>query len=153
MITAAVESFMENLPVLKGLFPSHWAELALDKDKVPLDPRYDVYAEREANGGLLFVTLRMDGVIIGYFIGFVAPGLHYQTCLTLMMDIFYIHPDYRDGSPRAALMLFREVEREAKRRGVQRWFVGSKTHRDASRLFEFLKFEKVETHYSKWIGA
>jgi hypothetical protein len=44
------------------------------------------------------------------------------------------------------------VENELKRRGVQRWFVGSKVKADASALFEFLDFERVEVYYSKWIG-
>lgn len=152
MITAQVESLTENLEALKVMFPRHWEDLALNKDKVPLDPQYDIYLARDAAGEVLFVTLRKDGAIIGYFVSFVAPGLHYKTCLTCICDIFYIHPDYRDGSPGPAIKLFRAVEREAKRRGVQRWFVGSKVHSDASRLFEYLGFERCEAFYTKWLG-
>lgn len=153
MITAQVESLTERLEDLKAMFPLHWEELALNKDQVPLDPQYRVYLDRDAQGAVMFVTLRKAGELIGYFVGFVAPGLHYQTCLTLTMDIFYLHPQHRDGSPVGALRLFRAVEAEARRRGVQRMFVGSKVHRDASRLFEHLKFERVEVYYSKWLGA
>lgn len=152
MLTAQVESLTERLDELKGLFPKHWEELALNRDKVPLDPIYEEYLARDGRGGVILVTLRQDGALIGYFVGFVAPGLHYRTCLTLTMDIFYLSPDHRNGSPRAALMLFREVEREAKRRGVQRMFMGVKLHRDAGRLFERLEYQPVETYYSKWIG-
>lgn len=66
------------------------------------------------------------------------------------MDIFFVHPDYRDGS--AGIKLFKAMEKEAKRQGVQRLFVGSKVHKDASRLFEALKYTKVETTYSAWLG-
>jgi len=135
---------------LLPLLPLHWAELALNQDKVPLDPQYDIYDAREAAGQTLVVTLRELGVLVGYFIGFVAPGLHYRTCLTLTMDIFWTHPDIRKGF--AAVRMFREVEREAKRRGVQRIFYGSKAHKDASKLFEFLRMDPVEVYYSKWIG-
>lgn len=135
---------------LLPLLPLHWAELALNQDKVPLDPQYDIYDAREAAGQTLVVTLRELGVLAGYFIGFVAPGLHYRTCLTLTMDIFWTHPDIRKGF--AAVRMFREVEREAKRRGVQRIFYGSKAHKDASKLFEFLRMDPVEVYYSKWIG-
>lgn len=152
MITAAVESLTERLEDLKPLFPVHWAELALNKDKVPLDPEYEKYLHKDACGEVVFVTLRKDSELIGYFVGFVGPGLHYRTCMTLVMDIFYLHPDHRDGSPMPAIKLFRAVEKEAKRRGVQRWIVGSKLHKSADRLFEFLKFEPIETVYSKWIG-
>lgn len=150
MITAQVESLTARLEELKVLFPQHWEELALNKDKVPLDPRYDVYLARDAAGEVVLVTLREHGQIMGYFVGFVNPGLHYQTCLTCIMDIFYVRQDKRQGWN--GVKLFKAVEEELKRRGVQRWFVGSKLHKDASTLFAYLKFQPVETYYSKWIG-
>ncbi len=150
MLTAQIESFEERLAEFKPLFPLHWEELALNKDKVPLDPQYDVYVARERRGELLFVTLRELGEPVGYFIGFIAPGLHYKTCLTCTMDIFYVHPDKRGG--RGGIKLFKFVENELKRRGVDRWFVGSKCHADASWLFELLGFNRVEVYYSKWLG-
>ena len=149
MITAQVESLTARLEEMKPLFPLHWEELALNRDKVPLDPQYDIYLARDARGEVLFVTLREFGELVGYFVGFVAPGLHYRTCLTLTMDIFYVRPDKRG---RCGVKLFRAVEQEAKRRGVQRMFVGSKCHKDASWLFERLGYSEVERYYSKWMG-
>lgn len=150
MITAQVESLTDTLEEMKPLFPAHWEELALNKDKVPLDPQYDTYLIRDARGEVLFVTLRTDGELTGYFVGFVAPGLHYKTCLTLTMDIFWTCHAIRGGT--APLRLFRAVEKEARRRGVDRIFYGSKLHRDASRLFAAMRMEPVETYYTKWIG-
>lgn len=150
MITAQVEPYMDCLPELMACYDQHWEELALNKDKVPLAPQYDVYEARDDAGQLLLVTLREAGRLVGYFIGFIAPGLHYKTCLTLTMDIFWTHPDVRGGF--AGVKLFRAVEKDARRRGVHRIFYGSKMHKDASRLFEFLKMEPVEMYYTKWIG-
>nr|DAN02913.1 MAG TPA: transcriptional regulator [Caudoviricetes sp.] len=150
MITAHIESLAEHLPEMRRLLPLHYQELALNKDKVPLDPQYEVYLDRERRGELLFVTLREAGEMIGYFVGFIAPGLHYRTCLTCTMDIFFVHPGKRQG--RAGITLFKFVKAELKRRGVDRWFVGSKCHADASALFEYLGFEKVEVYYSMWVG-
>jgi hypothetical protein len=152
MITCAVESFTDRIDELKQIIPMHYEELALNKDKVPLSPQWDIYKARDALGEVIFVVMREKGEMIGYFIGFIAPGLHYSTCLTCIMDIFYIRPDKR-GAALPGIRLFRAVEDELKRRGVDRWFVGSKTKADASALFEFLKFEKVETFYGKWIGG
>jgi len=150
MITYALESFTERLPELKPILPLHYEELALDKDKVPLSPQYNIYTQREALGELVFITARELGELVGYFIGFVAPGLHYSTCLTCIMDIFYIHPDHRGSN--AGIEMFEFVENELSRRNVARWFVGSKVHLDASWLFERLGFDRVEITYSKYIG-
>lgn len=151
MLTCHVESFEERLDELKVLLPDHYRELALNQDEVPLDPQYDVYIDNEHKGGLLFVVLRDAGEMVGYYIGFIAPGLHYKTCLTCITDIFYVKPERRDGT--AGIKMFRFVEKELKRRGVQRWFTGSKVAHDASALFDFLKFERVEIFYSKWLGS
>lgn len=150
MITAHVESFEENLEYLKPLLPIHYKELALNQDKVPLSPQFDKYVATEKQGGLIFVTLRKAGEMVGYFIGFIAPGLHYSTCLTCQMDIFYVLPEHRGSG--AGFQLFKFVEQQLKKRGVQRLFVGSKLHKDASWLFEKLNYTPVETYYSAWLG-
>ena len=150
MITAHIESFEKNLEYLKPLLPIHYKELALNQDKVPLSPQFDKYVAAEQRGELIFITLRKAGQMVGYFIGFIAPGLHYSTCLTCQMDIFYVLPGHRGGG--AGFQLFKFVEQQLKKRGVQRMFVGSKMHKDASWLFEKLNYTPVETYYSAWLG-
>lgn len=150
MLTAQVESYSACTEELKRHYPRHWEELALNKEHVPLAPQYDVYLAKDAAGEVLLVTLRKAGEMVGYFIGFIGPALHYKTCLTLTMDIFYVLPEHRNGS--AGAKLFRAAEAEARRRGVQRMFVGSKAHKDASVLFKRLGYEPVETFYSLWMG-
>lgn len=159
MITAHVERLHDNLEELKPYFDPHWQELALDQAKCPLDPQYNVYLEREAAGQVLCVVLREFGTVVAYFVGFVAPGLHYQQTLTLQMDIFWLHPEYRSTDSLSqveaemlALQLFEAVREEAKRRGVKRWFLGSKLHKDASSVFEELGMIEVERYYSQWLG-
>ena len=46
-ITFQAESFEQTLPEFSYLLPQHWEELALQKDKVPLSPQFDIYFERE----------------------------------------------------------------------------------------------------------
>lgn len=150
MITVQTESFEETLDELRPLLPVHYRELALNQDKVPLSPQFNVYIERERLGELLFATVRDSASLVGYFIGFIAPGLHYSTCLTCTMDIFYIHPDHRGR--RTGLKLFKFVEQELRRRGVQRWFAGEKLHAPCGWLFKFIGMEPVETYWSKWLG-
>ncbi|WP_070152618.1 GNAT family N-acetyltransferase [Sphingobium phenoxybenzoativorans] len=150
MLTACVEPFPPFLDEVKPMLPRHWEELALNKDKVPLDPQYDEYLRRDAAGQILLIVMREAGKLAGYFVGFVAPGLHYQSCLTLTLDIFWIAPEHRGQM--GGVRLFKAVEAEAKRRGVDRMFVGSKCHKEASFLFERLGYERVEIYYSAWLG-
>jgi len=150
MLTAAPEPFAPFLEEVKPLLPLHYEELALNKDQVPLDPQYDEYLRRDASGMVMTIVMREAGELVGYFVGFVAPGLHYQTCLTLHLDIFWLKPEHRGKM--GGVKLFRAVEIEAKRRGVQRMFVGSKVHMDASWLFERLGYTEVERTFSKMVG-
>lgn len=153
MLSAAIEPFMENVPELKTLLDKHYRELALNQDKVPLSPQWGAYAQREADGQLVYVTLRDDGRLIGYIILFVAPGLHYSTCLTAHMDILFVDPEYRNGSAKGVLTMLDAAKAELKRRGVQRWFMGTKIHKDIGAVFKRRGFEPVETIYSLWIGG
>lgn len=150
MITFAVESFTDQLDELKPILPLHYEELALDKDEIPLDPQYDVYMYREDAGELVFYTARVGGELIGYFIGFVSPGLHYQQTLTCIMDIFYIHPEHRGSN--FGEQLFEFVEAQLRSRKVKRWYMGSKCHLDASWLFERIGADRCEVTYSKLLG-
>lgn len=150
MLTAQVEKFVPFLEEVKPALPRHWEELALNKEEVPLDPQYDLYLKHDAEGRLLAVTLREAGKLVGYFIGLIAPGFHYKTCLTYTMDIFYVLPEHRGQKGGALMVGF--LEEELKRRGVNRMFVGTKCHKDAGYLFEKLGFNKVEVYYSKWLG-
>lgn len=151
MITVQIEDYEACLEEMQAIYPDHYEALALNKDKVPLDPDYDIYLAMNEVGKILCATLRDDKrEMMGYFIGLVNPGLHYKTCLTLTMDIFWVCPAARGQW--VGVKLFRCVEEEAKRLGVQRVFYGSKVHQDASMLFKRLGCEEVETSYTKWIG-
>lgn len=150
-ITAQAESFISARSELEKLFPTHWRELALDQDRIPLDVDWPRYAQLERAGILLFVTLRKAGRIVGYYMGFLMPHLHYKSTVTLAMDIYWTHPDIRGGL--AGRRLLRKVEEEAKARGAHKMFAVSKNHKDSSRLFAALGFSPIETVHSKWIGS
>lgn len=150
MLTFAVEKFTEFYGEALPLLHEHYAEISTHKDHdVPLQPMVDVYRSREADGSLLVVVGREEGRIVAYMLCFIAPGLHYRSCLTCTPDIFYVDAKKRNGM--TGMRMFRFVEKELTRRGVKRWAVGSKVQHDASALFRFLGFEPVETTYEKWL--
>ena len=151
MVKIAVENYDTMFEDVQAMFPLHWEELALYKDKVPLNVNYPLYKQLDAEGKMLMVGARDEGRLIGYFFGIMTMHPHYMDQLVLKMDIFWLHPDYR-GKGMTGVKLFRFVEAEAKRQGVHTLYYGSKLHRDCSKLFEFLRMEPVEVYYSKWIG-
>lgn len=134
---------------MKALYPDHWRELAQDSD-IPLRPRYGAYAALADADQILVVTLRDDGALAGYFMGFVLPELHYETCIACIGDIFYLLPAYRRSQN--GVKLFRHVEVECRKRNVQRWHVTSKLKKDCGALLRRLGFTAVEMHYSKRLG-
>lgn len=149
MITAIVEPFMSQVEELKPLLPGHWEELGIYRDRMPLDPEWSVYDAFERAGQLIYVAARKEGVLIGYFIGTVTPGLHYRQTLTCKMDIAYVLPEHRGC---AGTILFDAVKAELKRRGVKLWWVGSKDHHPIEGFYEAFGFTRQETYFTLWIG-
>lgn len=152
MLTVQIESFAAAMPELVKIFPTHWEELALFKDRMPLAPQYEEYIAREMNGDLFLATVRWDGKIAGYYTAQCRPGFHYKETFTALQDMVYIVPEYRDLG--LSLPLFRLVERELRRRGVQLWYAGYKTDKSL-RLPELLSrigFMPADTYMAKWIG-
>ncbi len=153
-LTAQIEPYGNALVDLLPLYPDHWQEVALDTERptAALAPRFDLYAARDAAGEIVLATLREVGHCRGYFLCFVAPGLHYRNCLTAQMDIFYVHPRVRGRH--GGMLLIQAMRRELERRGVQRWFAAEKIGKSSGlgRMFELAGFRPVETYYSLWLG-
>jgi GNAT superfamily N-acetyltransferase len=152
MITPHLESLRQGLPELQPLLPRHYEELSLHKlHDHPLAPQYDVYLAREDQGQLMYMTLRANGELVGYYIGFIAPGLHYKSCLTAHADIFYVVPEVRGGG--SGDILFDAVEKEIRRRRCSLWQAGEKIHLSqfTSALFRKHGLEPAETIYHKWL--
>lgn len=151
MLTAQVEDFKPFLDEVKPLLPTHWQELALNKDKVPLDPDYGFYLEQDRQGKALVITLRELGKLVGYFVGFIGKSPHYSQTLSYKMDIFYVLPEHRGH--KGGFLMLNALETELKRRGVQLMFLGSKCHKSSEWLFENFGCERIEVYFSKWIGS
>lgn len=153
MITAQVESFEAALPELNVLFPRHWEELALFRDRMPLAPQYNEYVTRERSGRLFLATVRADGRLAAYYVAQTAPGFHYAGTFTAHMDIKYVVPDLRGRGLIVPLM--RTVERELRRRGVQAWYSGYKTCTPLGldKILPALGFQPADSYLVKWLGA
>lgn len=151
MITYQVENLCDCLNEIELLLQAHFDEVATNKEKLE-KPQMDMdaYYALESVGELHVLTARSDGKVIGYYVAFVRPHLHYIHVLSAITDVYYLSPDYRKGT--AGIKLFQEAERTLKARGVKRIFSGTKLHKDMGKLFEYLGWKETERLYSKWIG-
>ena len=103
-ITVQVERWSDALPEMEAIFPEHWKELARFQDDIQLCCDKERYAAIEKIGALLLLTARADGRLVGYFVAFLFPHMHYKgSGLWAMSDMYYICPHFRKG---AGLKLF-----------------------------------------------
>lgn len=150
MITYQVEDWADCWQEMSGLWQAHYEEVALNRDKIRLDPDLDAYHTLNANGQLHVVTVRENGALIGYHIAFVRPHIHYRTSLSAYSDVYYVKPEHRKGM--VGVKLFIETEKFLKQRGVERLYTGTKMSKDMAAIFERLGWREVERQFSKYIG-
>lgn len=152
MITAQIETIEACLPELLAIWPSHWNELGLFRDRMPLSPQTEEYVRRNRSGSLFLATIRWSGRLAGYFICQVQPGFHYSQTLTGTTDIYYVVPEFRQRG--LFLPLYRCVEKELRRRGVSAFYCGFKsaTALDMDRMLPKLGFIAADTYLLKWLG-
>jgi hypothetical protein len=142
----AVELYREALPEMRTLYDAHWREIALDHEKIKLEPDYEAYDYLAERGALHLVTARMGWELIGYHLSIIRPHLHYKSSLTCFTDVFYLRPEYRTGmTGYKMLKFFRDSVRA---RGVQKVYMMTKIAHDIDPLMRRLGFKAIERVYS-----
>jgi GNAT superfamily N-acetyltransferase len=132
------------------LLELHWQEIAVNKDKIKLNPDWEAYEELEQSGSLKIFTARDKGNLVGYFVVIVSRSLHYKDHLFATNDIVFLHPEYRKGL--TAIKLFKFAEKCLKEDGVSLMIINSKTHKPFNTLLERYGYNTTETTLTKYIG-
>lgn len=145
--TYQLESLIDIVEELKPFVPLHHKELGLNRDVIPVDMDWPRYFQMERDSKLQLVTVRKDGVVIGYQFTFIGGHFHYKNTLHGVVDLYYILPEYRVG--RIGLRLFQFAEKCMKSIGVVKVVTGTKMHSDNSRLFEFMGYKHTDQQYAK----
>ena len=146
----STEVLAECLEEMKPLLEKHWEEIALHRDKIELNPDYNKYYEIEATGSLHIVTARKGGKLVGYFISFVYPHVHYKDHYFAINDILFVSPSCRNSN--VGKDMFKYAESELGKEGVSVIMIAMKTHAPFDPLCEALGYKNVERVYSKYIG-
>jgi len=128
----------------------HWKEIALNKDKVPLDPDWSKYRSLMYYDMLQAFTARKDGKLIAYMFMNVSPHLHYKTTIYAINDILYVDNKFRKTT--VAYRLLKFVEKQLIEQGVGVFIINMKLHSEFSHFLEGLGFTHTESLFSKYIG-
>ena len=142
--------FPDTFGEMRELLERHWDEVALKDVSGPLDIDENMYRLLEANGNLVLVTAREDGVPAGYAAYLLGPNPHYRSLAVAEADVFYLAPEYRRGL--AGLRLLRAAERECVRAGARIIQNKVKLAHDCGRLFERMGYTAAEKLYVKAVG-
>ena len=137
------------------LLLKHWDEIALNKNKVPLDPDWDYYFQLENAGAFQAIgALDENGTIVGYSSYFMQRNPHYKSLCMAIGDIFYLDPAYRKGWAGVGLLsaaekhlyqVFREQRDEASLYVVHK----EKVHFPIGSVLTRLRYKLIEHYYAK----
>jgi len=145
-ITYQEESFSAVRNEIAGLIVEHWSEVA-DNPDIPVDVDWDYAAKADDLGLLRVLTVRSDGVLVGYIIFLLATLPHYRTVLSAADDAFFLKKEHRNGM--VGVRMFREAEKMLVECGVRRVVYHEKTKVPIGKVFKFLGYRPIETIWSK----
>lgn len=134
----------------QSLIEMHWEDIALNKDRIKLNPDWERYHALEEAGAFKIFTARSDDKLVGYFAVLVDYNPHYKDHLFAVNDVIYLHPDYRKGL--VGLKLIKFAEECLKEDGVSVLTINTKVHKPFDKLLSRLGFGLAERVYSKFIG-
>lgn len=150
MIEYGNESFIACKDELMPMFAKHYEEIALNKDKIALNPNWEAYSALDQSGLLKTYTVRSHGRLCGYFVVLLIGGLHYKDHIFAANDLIYIDPTQRKGF--TAWRLLKYAEKDLKGLGVSTMQVNVKKHKPFDKLLLRLGYTHIENLYSKYIG-
>ena len=134
MITFQCERWADCVEEMRPLWEEHFAELALNQDRVSLRCDEDKFAQGDAAGCLHIVTVRSDRLLVGYYYGILMHHLHYRDSgLMCYTDAYFIRPEFRRGI--TGVRFLAVIKRSLRDRGVVKLYMTTKVHQNHGELF------------------
>ena len=144
----AWERFAAIAHELPPLFTQHWRESSLDHRA--LNPDWDLYYSWDISGALRVLTVRAEGVLVGYLFMLVSGHVDHKHLLFAQAEKFWLDPVFRQGW--TGVKLFKEAVRAATEWGAVELAVPVELHVMDGRLAAMLQrlgFRPVETIHSR----
>tara|TARA_R110000851_G_scaffold46429_1_gene112906 strand:+ start:1680 stop:2138 length:459 start_codon:yes stop_codon:yes gene_type:complete len=131
------------------LIDLHYKEIALNQDKIKLNPDWEVYRALEDQGKLKVFTARDNDTLVGYFVVVVGVNIHYKDHTFACNDVIYLHKDYRKGF--AGIKLIKFAKKCLTEDGVSVLTINTKVHQPFDKVLERLGFKLIERVYSSYL--
>jgi hypothetical protein len=149
-LTYAVEEWRDFYPEAKPIMQRHWEEIALDKDRVKVSWNDHKYREMADNGILHVLAVRCEFKLVGYYLAFILPHLHYMEAGSMAFtDIYYILPEFRNAA--SSIEMFIEAEKTLRAKGCVKAYISSKIHKDLTPLFIYLGWKPSDVVCTKML--
>lgn len=145
-ITYQLEAFTSIKKEIQPLIVQHYEEIALNKEKIKLNPDWKEYARLDAVGALRCFTARNDEELIGYFVVIVSKSLHYSDHLFAHNDVIFLNKKARQGTTGFKLLKF--ATEQIKDEGVSLMIVNTKIHQPFDVLLDRLEYNHTENLYT-----
>lgn len=136
----------DAIPLVEPMIEKEWAECADDRHifKRP-NVDWDAY-RRMDQAGMMMVVVAFDlGAPVGYWAGFFLHDLQNKDVLRLTAMGFYLEESHRGYGKH----LISAVEREAKKGGATRVYMGTKQVNRAGRFLRAIGYGVCEISYTK----
>lgn len=150
-LTFQAEPYLAIEHELAAIYPEHYEELAVNKQRKKLEPDYQHYRALVDAGRVHVTTARDAGVLVGYFIFFVQQNIHYKSIRTAYNDIFFLRKPYRKGWDGIRFVRFTLDYLE--KIGAEEVYLGTKLHNDYGPIFEHFGFAPIERIYTKLLDG
>jgi len=146
----SLEDYDSVYEEMQELIVDHWEEIAVNKDKIKLNPDWEFYRKVADEGYLGVYTVRSDSKLVGYFIVVAIANPHYKDHIFATNDILFLRKEYRKGLTGVKLLKF--AEQDLKTKGISVIVINTKVHIPFDKVLERLKYNLTERVYSKYIG-
>ena len=142
----ALENLAKVRREIEPLLEEHWKEIALNKDKIALNPDWRAYADLDSINALRIYTVRKDEKLMGYFVVIVSRSLHYRDHLFANNDVIFLTKGARKGLTGVKLIKF-AIE-SLSEEGITKLHINTKAHQPFDAILERLGFEEIERVHS-----
>lgn len=148
-ITYQQELYTDVEDEITALTVRHYKEIAVNKEKIKLNPDLNVYRNGCESGLFKFFTIRDDDKLAGYFVVAVHPHPHYKDHIFAVNDVIFIEKELRDKGFGQGLISF--AEEKLKDLGVSVLCINTKVHQPFDKLCEQMDYTLTDRVYTKYI--